>query len=78
MKEKLKGHSAMFTANFLWGIMSPISKSIFFTGVISAFSLTNMRMIGAAAFFWIASLVNQHAYDRGGGLLLDCLPVYAS
>lgn len=56
MKEKLKGHSAMFTANFLWGIMSPISKSIFFTGVISAFSLTNMRMIGAAAFFWIASL----------------------
>ena len=56
MKEKLKGHSAMFTANFLWGIMSPISKSIFFTGVISAFSLTNMRMIGAAVFFWIASL----------------------
>ena len=42
MKEKLKGHSAMFTANFLWGIMSPISKSIFFTGVISAFSLTNV------------------------------------
>lgn len=56
MKEKLKGHSAMFTANFLWGIMSPISKSIFLTGVISAFSLTNMRMMGAAAFFWIASL----------------------
>ena len=56
MKEKLKGHSAMFTANFLWGIMSPISKSIFLTGVISAFSLTNMRMVGAAAFFWIASL----------------------
>lgn len=46
----------MFTANFLWGIMSPISKSIFLTGVISAFSLTNMRMVGAAAFFWIASL----------------------
>lgn len=56
MKEKLKGHSAMFTANFLWGIMSPISKSIFLTGIISAFSLTNMRMMGAAAFFWIASL----------------------
>lgn len=56
MKEKLKGHSAMFTANFLWGIMSPISKSIFLTGFISAFSLTNMRMVGAAAFFWIASL----------------------
>lgn len=46
----------MFSANFLWGMMSPISKSIFFTGVISAFSLTNMRMVGAAAFFWIASL----------------------
>ena len=44
MKEKLKGHSAMFTANFLWGIMSPISKAIFLTGTISAFSLTNMRM----------------------------------
>lgn len=23
MKEKLKGHSAMFTANFLWGIYNP-------------------------------------------------------
>lgn len=46
----------MFSANFLWGVMSPLSKSIFFTGVISAFSLTNMRMVGAAAFFWIASL----------------------
>lgn len=46
----------MFSANFLWGVMSPISKSIFFTGVISAFSLTNMRMVGAAVFFWIASL----------------------
>lgn len=56
MKEKLKGHAAMFSANFLWGVMSPLSKSIFFTGVISAFSLTNMRMVGAAAFFWIASL----------------------
>ena len=56
MKEKLKGHAAMFSANFLWGVMSPLSKSIFFTGVISAFSLTNMRMAGAAVFFWVASL----------------------
>ena len=56
MKEKLKGHSAMFAANFLWGIMSPISKSIFLTGMVSAFSLTNMRMMGAAVLFWIASL----------------------
>lgn len=56
MKEKLKGHSAMFTANFLWGIMSPISKSIFLTGLVSAFSLTNMRMAGAAVLFWVASL----------------------
>ena len=46
----------MFSANFLWGVMSPLSKSIFFTGVISAFSLTNMRMAGAAVFFWVASL----------------------
>ena len=46
----------MFTANFLWGIMSPISKAIFLTGTISAFSLTNMRMAGAAILFWIASL----------------------
>ena len=51
MKEKLKGHSAMFTANFLWGIMSPISKAIFLTGTISAFSLTNMRMALNQGFF---------------------------
>ena len=65
MKEKLKGHSAMFTANFLWGIMSPISKAIFLTGTISAFSLTNMRMAGAAILFWIASLFMPILKEHG-------------
>ena len=50
------GHLAMFGANFLWGVMSPISKAVLISGAITSLALTTFRMLGAAILFWIASI----------------------
>ena len=49
----LKGHALAFTANVMWGLMSPIGKSAL--AEFSALSVTTFRMVGAAAAFWILS-----------------------
>ena len=49
------GHLAMFGANLLWGIMSPISKAVLESGAITPLALTTFRMLGASVLFWIAS-----------------------
>ena len=50
------GHMAMFGANILWGVMSPISKAVLESGAITPLALTTFRMLGAAVLFWIASI----------------------
>lgn len=54
-----KGHIAILVANITFGLMSPMSKAVLNTGFFSAYSLTMMRMVGAAAAFWIASLFTR-------------------
>ena len=49
-----KGHAAMFGANAMWGLMSPIGKSAL--QEFSAISVTTFRMVGAAAAFWMLSI----------------------
>lgn len=51
--KNLKGHALAFTANMMWGLMSPIGKSAL--AEFSALSVTTFRMVGAAAAFWILS-----------------------
>ena len=51
--KNLKGHVLAFTANMMWGLMSPIGKSAL--AEFSALSVTTFRMVGAAAAFWILS-----------------------
>lgn len=51
----LKAHLALFGAQCMWGLMSPIGKAAMTAG-ISGMSLASMRMIGAAICFWIASM----------------------
>ena len=51
--KNLKGHALAFTANVMWGLMSPIGKSALTE--FSALSVTTFRMVGAAAAFWILS-----------------------
>lgn len=52
---KVKGHSAMFGAELMWGVSAPIGKFIL-AGGIGSMLLTDCRMIGAAILFWIVSL----------------------
>lgn len=58
MNNALRGHTCMFVANLLWGLMAPISKdtlNYFNEHNISAFVLVACRVGGAALAFWILS-----------------------
>ena len=59
-KGKLKGHTALWVANIVWGLNAPIGKSVLWsesnpTGV-SPFALSVYRMLGACLLFWTVSL----------------------
>ena len=51
----IKAHLSLFAAGCMWGLLAPVGKAAMDAGVTSL-SLASMRMIGAAACFWIASL----------------------
>lgn len=55
-KIQLRGHLSMFGANLLWGLMSPIAKMILAGAVVTPLVLTDFRIVGAAALFWLLSL----------------------
>ncbi len=57
-----RGHAAMLTANFIFGLNTPISKTIMGTAGVTPYSLTLFRMIGAALLFWIASLFTRREH----------------
>lgn len=46
----------MFSANFMWGLMSPFAKLALLTGLVTPLIITNLRIIGAMVLFWITSL----------------------
>lgn len=58
-RNELKGHGSMFAANFMWGLMSPVVKFIFLSSVITPTLLVDIRLLGAAALFWIASFFTK-------------------
>lgn len=49
----------MLGANMMWGMMSPISKFIMLSGVVSPLVVTDMRVTGAMILFWIASFFQK-------------------
>lgn len=51
----VKAHIALIASASMWGLMSPMGKAAMDAG-ITGLLLANMRMIGGAACFWIASL----------------------
>lgn len=55
---KVKGHGAMLGAEFMWGVGAPLGKVIL-AGSITPVLLTDFRIIGAAALFWIFSLFTK-------------------
>lgn len=73
----LKGHIAMLGANVCWGLMSPVAKLVFASGMIAPIIMVDFRIAGAALLFWITSIftTREHvpAVDKlrlfGAGML---------
>ncbi|MDR0790518.1 MAG: DMT family transporter [Bacteroidales bacterium] len=55
MKEVPKGHLAILGVNLIFGLNTPITKSILSLHHIEPLALTFFRFVGAAVAFWIAS-----------------------
>ena len=53
---KVKGHLAMLGANTMWGLMSPVAKIVFASGLIAPIVMVDFRVAGAALLFWVTSL----------------------
>ncbi|MDE6023022.1 MAG: EamA family transporter, partial [Muribaculaceae bacterium] len=54
-----KGHLSMLGANVCWGLMSPIAKLVFASGIIAPIIMVDFRIAGAAILFWITSIFSK-------------------
>ncbi|WP_337599716.1 DMT family transporter [Alistipes ihumii] len=52
----IRGHAAMLGVGMIFGLLSPVSKALLDSGLISPAGLMMTRTAGAAAAFWTASL----------------------
>jgi drug/metabolite transporter (DMT)-like permease len=60
MEDKnVKGHAALLIAYIIFGLNTPLTKTIFTHGETSALALTFYRFAGTAALFWIVSLFTK-------------------
>ena len=68
----IKGHALMFIAGVLWGLNSPVMKSLlsFNDGMITPMAISLFRMIGAALLFWVASFFAPKEQVRPHDMLL--------
>ena len=39
-----KGHGAMFGANAIWGLMSPVAKFVMLGGIVTPLAVTDLRL----------------------------------
>ena len=74
-KGKLKGHTALWVANLVWGLNAPIGKSVLWSetnpGGVSPFALSVYRMLGACLLFWgISFFLPREKVARRDVLLL--------
>ena len=65
----IKGHLAMMGANVMWGLMSPVAKMVFASGVVVPFVMVDFRIAGAALLFWITSLFTPSEHVSRGDIL---------
>ena len=63
------GHLALFTSSIVFGLNIPIARTII-PGIVDPFLMTFLRMFGAAALFWIASLFTQKEFVPRKDILL--------
>ena len=53
----LRAHGAMLLAMVLFGLMATFSKDVLTNGGITGPQLVAFRVIGAAALFWLGSII---------------------
>lgn len=68
-ESKAKGHLAMLATNVMWGLMSPVAKIVFATGVVAPMVMVDFRVAGAALLFWITSLFLPKEHVPVGDIL---------
>ena len=69
VKDEVKGHAAMFAANALWGLISPVAKFIFMASAIAPALLVEIRVLGAAMLFWLLSFFSPEEHVAHQDLL---------
>lgn len=52
----------MLGANVMWGLMSPVAKIVFASGLIAPIVMVDFRVSGAALLFWITSLFSPREH----------------
>ena len=71
----LKGHGALLLANVIWGLNSPICKTVLLSPEnpegLNHFALTVYRLVGAFLLFWLAS-ASCRANGSPGATWADC------
>lgn len=67
--KKITGHLAMFSANVIWGLMSPVAKMVFAAGTVLPAVMIDFRVGGAALLFWLTSLFLPKEHVPAGDLL---------
>ena len=68
-KHSWNGHASMLGANTMWGLMSPISKLVMASSVITPCVVTELRVGGAMLLFWLASLFQKPEHVAARDLL---------
>lgn len=63
------GHLAMLGSNVMWGLMSPVAKMVFASGVVVPLVMVDFRVAGAAALFWLTSLFLPREHVPAGDIL---------
>lgn len=65
----IRGHAALFGANVMWGLMSPVAKMVFASGVVAPIIMVDFRVGGAALLFWILSVFMPREHVPAGDVL---------
>ena len=58
----IKGHLSLFTANAIWGMMSPVAKVVMVGGTITPIVMTDIRIFGAMILFWLISFFTKREH----------------
>ena len=80
MKQQTKniiiGLAALVAANVIWGVMAPICKDLFNTGLIDGTTISAIRIVACTVIFWLLTPFVQESRKFGTLEKKDVLPVF--